>query len=130
MYVMDWNEVMKLVIQLAGTLKGQRVWGIPRGGQLIATLLAYHGCVLVDGSGQASVIIDDICCTGKTLNNFRPAFRTQRKAALVIRQGCCPLPDYWVMLLNVTDYVLFPYENETEVVKQITSGGSFRSTDK
>lgn len=112
-YRISWDEVTKMAIRLATSLQGRRIFGIPRGGLLVAAIMAYHGCYLVNEPSQANVIVDDISDSGRTLDAF-----SQTPAALIIRKGCSPRPRYWVMMLNIGDYVLFPYEDEEEVSKQ------------
>lgn len=116
---MEWHDVMWMVERLSRQLAGKTIWGIPRGGQLVATLMAYHGCKLVQCAVKADVIVDDIADTGRTL--FKRTHNTAIKmlqlptATLIVREGCNPMPDYWIMKLNIKDYILFPWETEREI---------------
>lgn len=117
-YKIDWDGVMQMVKILARRLEGKRIWGIPRGGQIVATLMAYHGCKLVKFTTEAEVVVDDISDTGRTLYN-RTHHTTIGKlglptAALIIRRGCARLPEHYVALLCTEDYILFPWEDEKE----------------
>ena len=106
---MDWNEVMWMVERLANELQGKFLWGVPRGGLLVATMMTYQGCKLASDPARADVIVDDIADTGKTLTKL-----AGETATLIVRQGCDPVPNYWIMLLNVEDYIWFPWETEQE----------------
>lgn len=114
----EWNEIMWMVERLADKLQDKRVWGIPRGGQIVATLMAYHGCKLVEFATSADVIVDDIADTGQTLfkrtHNTKISTLGLPTAALIVRQGCAATPNHWVMVLNIKDYIMFPWETEQE----------------
>jgi len=118
MYKVNWEQLNQLIILLANKLEGQKVFGVPRGGLVIASILTHYGCTQTDTAGQASVIVDDIADTGITLARWRPRLT----ATLMVRKGCTPMPYYWVLMLNTEDYVLFPYENPEEVPPQLTQG--------
>lgn len=106
-----------MCIELAKTLQGQCIWGMPRGGLIVASVMSFHGCQLVESPFQARVIVDDISDTGKTLSTFK-----QTTAALVVRKGCDPVPNHWVMMLNTSDYILFPWEDKQEAEKLLEQG--------
>ena len=115
---MEWNEVMWMVERLANKLQGKCIWGIPRGGQVVATLMSYHGCKLVGYANEAEVIIDDIADTGTTLHR-RTHVTTLKMlnlptAVLVVRRSCVTVPNHWIMMLAVSDYIWFPWETEQE----------------
>jgi len=109
---------MWMVERLATELQDMRIWGIPRGGQVVASLMSYHGCELVDQATKADVIVDDIADTGKTLH--RRTHVTALKmlnlptAVLVVRRSCVTVPNHWIMMLAVSDYIWFPWETEQE----------------
>lgn len=117
-YKIDWDEVMKMARLLARQLSGKRIWGIPRGGQIVASIMAYHGCELAQFASEAEVIIDDIADTGTTL--FRRTHNTSLRvmslptATLVVRNGCLTPPNHYIVQLYTTDYILFPWETEQE----------------
>ena len=106
---MEWNEVMWMVERLAGELQNKKLFGVDRGGSVVASLMSYHGCKLAGSYEQADVIIDDIADTGRTLNPVH-----KPTATLVVRKGCNLIPDYWIMMLNTKDYIMFPWETEQE----------------
>ena len=114
-YKISWDEVMQMSIRLARRLWGKRIFGIPRGGQVVATIMSYHGCNLVDDLDQADCFIDDIADTGRTLRVFGKA-----TAVLVVCNGCYPIPDHWIVMVSTKDYVLFPWESARESIEQNT----------
>ena len=121
MYKISWDEVMRMSIQLARKMQGKCIWGIPRGGSIVAAIMSFHGCLLVDVLTEAHVIVDDIACSGRTLNELRSP-----TAVLVVRAKCSYKPSYWVVQLDALDYVLFPWEDEEKIQEQIAQSG-FRS---
>lgn len=116
---MEWHDIMWMVERLADKLQDKRVWGVPRGGQIVATLMAYHGCKLVHDQLLTDIVIDDVADTGRTLLKVAaqgiPEYHADHPtAALVVRKGCNPMPDYWVAMFNTEDYIMFPWETEQE----------------
>ena len=106
---MEWHDVMWMVDRLADKLQGKKLFGMKRGGLLVATMMSYHGCELADSYKEADVVIDDIADTGRTLNPVK-----KPTAVLVIRKGCNLIPDHWIMMLDIKDYIMFPWETEQE----------------
>lgn len=119
-FKMSWDEVAGMAERLATMLQGKKIYGIPRGGAVVAAVMAYHSCKLVQFATEAEVVVDDIVDTGATLSKRTHDTAIEKlklsTAALVIRYGCAPVPDYWVMMVNVKDYILFPWETEQEYV--------------
>ncbi len=122
-----WDEVMRWTKLLAAELQGKKVWGIPRGGQVVATLMSFWGCELVQQRFHADVIVDDIACTGETLQALKNAKLPQELAVLVKRYTSCYEPDYYQHCIGTMQYVLFPWESEAEARKLIERG---RFTDQ
>lgn len=116
MITVSWADVMHKTLILAKMLESKKVYGIPRGGTLLACLLSYRGCELITTPPvwvhEEVTIVDDIADTGKTLGVWqKKGFMT---AALYVRHSCAPLPNYLGTIINVGDYVAFPYENPDE----------------
>lgn len=122
---MEWSEVTYMVERLANRLQGKSLWGVRRGGQVVAAMMSYHGCKLAHTFGSSDVIVDDIADTGRTLG------ATERfTAVLVVRKGCDPMPDHWIMMLNVKDYVWFPWETEQEHINFMNTHYTGKEEDK
>jgi len=123
-YRISWEEVMRMSKILASGLQGKRIFGIPRGGLVVASIMSFYGSPRTPDAGSADIIVDDIACTGATLQ----AYDRTPAATLIVRQGCDYIPTYWVTMLQVSEYILFPWEDEKVVELQLAQG-SFRSRD-
>jgi len=124
MYV-TWDELMDAVVVMAKLLKEKQIYGLPRGGAIIARLLEQRGCVLASMGDcgtlyKETIIVDDIADSGETLAKWREAGYIT--AALFVRTGrCAPLPHVHINEVEGKDYVAFPYEDPREVerMKQV-----------
>ncbi len=142
MIVLTWAELMNDARSLACIVKltGKPIWGIPRGGKLLASLMSYWGCELVatprpnpfvlqpeNAATQSSpIIIDDIADTGETLKPWaEKGFET---AVLIARAGCLPMPDTYIRYLKEKDYVAFPYESLAEAA-EMEKKGAYKSNE-
>lgn len=69
---LTWQEINGFLDLLAQTIDSEmgseraKVFGIPRGGQIVAGLLQAHGCNVVDSWQEAHIIVDDIIDSGNT----------------------------------------------------------------
>ena len=130
MIILTWDELMNSVLSMSRILKGRRVYGIPRGGTLIATLLSYQGYELVTEPPQTPmkglVIVDDIADTGETLNEWSSNGFTV--AALFVREDCKGLPHHYTHFIKERDYIKFPYETLAEAT-EAEKKGVFRTND-
>lgn len=120
-YRISWDEVMRMSIQLSKKMRGKHIWGVPRGGSIVAAIMSFHDCVLVDAITEADVVVDDIADSGRTLQELRSP-----TAVLVVRSSACYKPTFWTAILDTSAYVLFPWEDEEEIKRQLAHGG-FRS---
>ena len=112
-FYISWEQVDNMVTRLAARIEGKTVWGVPRGGSIVAAMMAYQNCPFVTIPQRAHVIVDDITDRGNRLRTY-----TQKTAALVVRYGCNFLPDYWVTMIDTQDYILFPWEYVKDVKEQ------------
>ncbi len=95
---MSWTQVLDLIVQNGP--RGKKVFGIPRGGSIIAGLLEIaKGCKAVESPQDADVLIDDIVDSGET-----------KKLALAEFPG----RDFWALIPNKTPgtWIRFPWESE------------------
>lgn len=75
MKVVGWGEVLGLVRDLAREIPdGERAYGVPRGGAVVAGLLGALGVTIVDRPQDASVIVDDIVDSGMTRERYAREF--------------------------------------------------------
>ncbi len=119
----SWDDVNSMSKHLAGLLPGKIIIPWERGGLVVTGIMVHYGCSITIDHRQADVIVDDIADTGETVYKLRQ-LRIQ-VATLIVRKGCSTLPDFWALELDTEKYILFPWENEAEVLKQ----DSFRTND-
>ena len=122
-----WDEIEELVDKLAAILHNYaveesnkilpdknkcRVWGIPRGGIIIAALLAHRGFELAYRTYPCAgeIIVDEIADTGETLHGFAERGIVNKTAALFVRYNCKHWPDFAVEVVNDDKYLLMPWE--------------------
>jgi hypoxanthine phosphoribosyltransferase len=140
--LLTWSDIECQLHRLIGILvnhyPGQLImlFGVPRGGSVVAGLYRYHPEVIVvetlipDQSPQAHatyvyayhthageereanhaklIIVDDICCTGKTIHDWGQ--RGYTTATLYTRAGAEHLPDFTAETVYTDRYLLFPWE--------------------
>ena len=92
-----------------GKAKG-KLYYIPTGGeraaQLIAMVLEDRGLRLI-----ADVVVDDISCSGKTMQEMKEAIGDRMfTAVLVLRHTSACIPDFFGIVHSGDEYVLFPWE--------------------
>ncbi len=106
------------------------IYGLPRGGQLVANLFSYafsgqfivlenaHDAMqLAHYLGHPMVIIDDIMDTGRSLQPFIEVSCVT--AVLVRRESCSIDADYVGNVIDHEDYILFPWEKSPSVDKEL-----------
>lgn len=110
---LTWPNVIEAVERLVKEFGSQRVWGVPRGGAIVAHLLSYRGCFVTVKPEPGVIIVDDIADSGKILAGYgKQGFPT---AALWMRETCEPKPNFYAAIVTrEDDYILFPWELETE----------------
>ena len=105
----SWSEVEDFIktlkTQITDDCKG--IYGIPRGGTVLATMLSYAtGLPILHAPIRGCVIIDDIADSGKTLLHYKEkgyAIVTMcYKATSVVK------PDYYFK--ETAEWVVFPWE--------------------
>jgi GTP cyclohydrolase I len=70
---LTWQQVQKLCNR--GTApRNKKIFGVPRGGCIIASLLIQRGCIIVEDPLDADVIIDDIIDSGETKKRFSQSY--------------------------------------------------------
>jgi len=80
-HVMTWQEALARLKVLDVDKLGHRVYGVPRGGMCLATLLAHATTTHVPS--QADIILDDIIDSGQTQRNYRNKYPQARFVAIV-----------------------------------------------
>jgi GTP cyclohydrolase I len=102
-YYMTWREVFELVDQIPPY---QRVYGVPRGGGIVAALYASRQTgMLVDADDNPDLILDDILDSGRTRDRFQQSNPEAMFYTLVNREMGRGPKNAWVV---------FPWEAEPE----------------
>jgi hypoxanthine phosphoribosyltransferase len=90
------------------------IYGIPRGGSIIATYMSHYlndlevlPVISYPYHFRYNIlVVDDICDTGRTLIHFWSKFDT----ACIFWKGCKIKPKYWVEQIPKKVWIVFPYE--------------------
>lgn len=108
----DFDAATKLLAEkiVRAGLRFANVYGIPRGGLIVAVALCHRLDLplLTDAGkiGPDTLVVDDICDSGKTLLPYVGKCTT---AALHVVPGACVRPDFFVRV-RVSDWVIYPWE--------------------
>lgn len=98
---LSWQQVKDLSIAKMGSIPtGSKVYGVPRGGWLVALLIAeWKTVVLVDNAAEADYIVDDIEDSGETRRKWSAWY---------------PLAKFLVLYkkLDKQEWVQFPWETD------------------
>ena len=122
----SWNVVDECVLDIAEHLirteiKFRGVYGIPRGGALLAVMLShklnitfyplYFSTAKFDGDDF--VVIDDIVDTGKTLQNLKKLDENEQAYYVSIHEHKDSIvkPDYSV-IYKEDKWIVYPWETE------------------
>ena len=115
-----WNEFDKSVEYIANQCKLldlSGIYGIPRGGICLAVALSHRLNVqMIEKPLKNSLIVDDICETGITLSNFK---YIEGANFFVLFSKIDPIWWNTVNLSNKKEWIVFPWENKENEVKEI-----------
>jgi len=100
MIAYTWDDVDTLVSGM--NLKGKKIWGIPRGGAIVAGMARLYGAIVVADPREADVAIDDIIDSGITA---RSVYETHglNTVALINKERD-----------RIDSWVHFPWEESSE----------------
>ena len=116
----DWNQFCRDCGDLAIELKRYEpytIFGIPRGGLIVAVTLSHiTGMKLVQHVKSDTVIVDDICQTGRTFNAVThflgPKYDYKASATLWVVKEEQARPNHWIRVKSKEDWVRFPWETK------------------
>ena len=114
-----WDEFDKSVDYIANKCKFWKlsgIYGVPRGGLCLAVALSHKlNIQLYEKPLKNSLIVDDVFETGLTLNNFKD-IDGARFFVLFSKNE----PLWWntVNLSQKNDWIVFPWENKTNVLDE------------
>lgn len=111
----EWDEISMLIHKIADDIIGSypnidSILGIPRGGLIPAVLLSHKlDLPLVSVAGPNTLILDDICDSGKTLENAPGAYT----ATLLHKPHTSTFsPNIKGMEILHDSWIVFPWEND------------------
>lgn len=114
------DKYESMIFQLIDKLpkgKYHYVYGIPRGGLIIATYLSYQmdlGLILSNGlkglKPSRVLVVDDVADTGQTLHQYHMIYDT---ATLFYKIRSIVKPTYYAC--KAGDWIVFPYERDDEL---------------
>lgn len=127
---LSWAETNKALAHLSSQLPPNAIlWGIPRGGALIALLLTYvdpskhfnvhrdlYAPIYAMHDGATVILLDDICDTGATfkkiIDHMCPTTRHQLVlASLIHRNGATVTPLFVGETIHHDKWIVFPWEH-------------------
>ena len=112
----SWEEFDKSVEYIASKCRFQDfsgIYGIPRGGLCLAVALSHKLKInLITEPIKNSLIVDDICETGITLNSFKDI-----EGAMYFVLFSKIKPTWWrsVNITEKKEWIVFPWENTKNV---------------
>lgn len=117
--IYTWVQYNSDIKELAGKLKRhtpfiKSIYGIPRGGFFVAASLSY----LLDKKLLSSpkectkntLIVDDICDTGRTFFKFGKGYKHYDFVSLWVGSDSKFSPRFWVREKRSNEWVVFPWE--------------------
>jgi hypoxanthine phosphoribosyltransferase len=106
----SWDEVERFVAEVKAFciprhIKG--IYGIPRGGNVLATMVSYRtGLPLLQAPAKDCLIIDDISDSGKTLLHYKE--KGYAIATMCYKESSLVEPDMYYR--KTEEWVVFPWE--------------------
>lgn len=115
-----WEQVESYVNKLIETLRKQNcrptgVFGIPRGGLILATLISYKMDIpLLMHAARGCLVVDDIADSGRTLLHYKEndtQFNRYFIATVYYHKRSQVIPDFYLWEKN-EDWIVFPWEGD------------------
>lgn len=113
----SWKEVEEFILELSAAIKKKGhlptgVYGVPRGGLCIATLLSYELDIpLLMAPAKGCIIVDDIADSGRTLLHYTQndtQFNDYYIATMYYCDRSIVKPDFFLHLKR-NEWVVFPW---------------------
>ena len=119
MITLSWNQFDQAVSLLSSQFKDcpiSGVFGVPRGGLCLAVALSHSLDVpMLKVPESGALIVDDVYETGRTLKALRLEFPSAHFAVWVSK--CSPLWWHAATCVETSEWLLFPWENASNVKK-------------
>ena len=123
----DWNQVDKLISRLSywittSDLEFENIYGLQRGGLIPAVMLSHKlGIPMTKGDiGPNTLIVDDICDSGETLDKFVEKYQTLYSFPFNLKTAVlhykphtsCFEPTFYVRDWVENNWIVYPWERE------------------
>lgn len=114
----SWDDMMKYLDRLIDEIKARNlhptgVYGVPRGGLILATLLSYKlNIPLLLNAGEGCIVIDDIADSGRTLLHYTQndtQFNKYFITTMYYHERSMVTPDFY-MFTKGDKWIVFPWE--------------------
>lgn len=122
-----WSEILGVVKLLSKQVYGdvesgkiKSIYGIPRGGSIVSALLVQSlnnvfTLRLIESEiniASHTLIVDDICDSGNTLNKFKKRYPHNKLATLYCKTNSSVKPNYYSY--EVCTWIKFPWEKDNK----------------
>ena len=131
-HYVDWEEINDLVFRLFhkiitnsslfNDLEIENIYGLPRGGLIPAVMLSHQlGIPMAKGDiGPNTLIVDDICDSGETLDKFVKKYQTLYSFPFNLKTAVlhykphtsCFEPTFNAKKWDKDDWLVYPWEAE------------------
>ena len=106
-----WREIIKHVDEIAPKLeKYENIYGIPRGGIIIATIISYklNKPLIINEKEitKNTLVVDDICDSGKTLQEHME----NDTYTIFYKKEAKTKPKFYSKTINQETWIVFPWE--------------------
>ena len=100
MLFLSWADVEKRIEEM--NIKDKKIWGIPRGGSIVAGLARQQGAIVVDTPQEADIAVDDIIDSGATQALIKQTYQLETYSLInKVKDG-------------INEWVHFPWEESPE----------------
>lgn len=131
MKIMSWEDYLENVSKMADAIaahgdKIKEVYGIPRGGTLLACLLSHKldMKLITDRRDMtsATVVVDDIIDKGRIIEGYKYIIQKRglKVMSMVLNQHSPYKPDFYVYYNESNDKIRFPYEVDKDTMSGMT----------
>ena len=116
---LSWDDINKLVDQLTNKITTQHpqidsIAGLPRGGLIPAVMLSHRlalPLVEVENISKNTLIVDDICDSGKTLKQFQ--FEENIYTAVIhYKKSAIYKPNFYWDYADENKWIVYPWERK------------------
>lgn len=110
--MVTWEEVNKYIVSIEEHLlqTPTGVYGIPRGGNILATMISYYYDIpLLQAPCKGCIVVDDIADTGETLLHYKA--KGYYITTMYYHKQSKVVPDYWYKE-KTNEWIVYPWEME------------------